>query len=96
MSYRIIVQSERPAPYLESRVEEFLTNFQENINKLTDKEFQGHVKAVILKKMERLKNLEQESSRLWSRIGSEVYDFYLRKCYYFIIVYLPKMLTFYR
>ncbi|KAI5780940.1 Metalloenzyme, LuxS/M16 peptidase-like protein [Geopyxis carbonaria] len=79
MSYRIIVQSERPAPYLESRVEEFLKSFKENLNNLTDKEFQGHVKAVILKKMERLKNLEQESSRLWARIGNEVYDFFLHE-----------------
>lgn len=75
MSYRIIVQSERSAPYLESRIEDFLQNFKQKLDGYTDKEFQGHVKAVILRITERLKNLNQESNRLWNRIGNEVYDF---------------------
>jgi insulysin len=75
MGYRIIVQSERTAPYLESRIEEFLRCFKQKLADMTDKEFQSHVKAVIIRKTERMKNLNQESNRLWTYIGNEMYDF---------------------
>lgn len=75
MGYRVIVQSERSAPYLESRIEEFLQSVAQKLADITDKEFQSHVKAVILRKTERLKNLNQESNRLWTFIASEMYDF---------------------
>jgi insulysin len=75
MGYRVIVQSERSAPYLESRIDSFLSSFKQKLADITDKEFQSHVKAVIIKKTEKLKNLGQESSRLWAYIGNEMYDF---------------------
>lgn len=75
MGYRIIVQSERSAPYLESRVENFLKMMGDKLRDLPDKEFEGHRKAVILKKTEKLKNLNQETGRLWNKIGNEMYDF---------------------
>jgi len=75
MGYRIIVQSERSAPYLESRIEEFLQSVRQKLADMTDKEFQSHVKAVIIRKTERLKNLNQESNRLWTFIANEMYDF---------------------
>lgn len=81
MAYRVIVQSERSAPYLESRIEEFLRNFRQKLETQTEKEFQDHVKAVILRLTEKLKNLNNESSRLWDRIGSEVYDFEASESY---------------
>lgn len=75
MGYRIIVQSERSAAYLESRVENFLKEFKQKLIEYPDKEFAAHQKAVILKKTEKLKNLSQETNRLWNRIGNEMYDF---------------------
>lgn len=75
MQYRIIVQSERTAPYLEFRIEALLRSLKQKLADMTDKEFQTYVKAVIIQKTERLKNLNQESSRLWDYIGAEMYDF---------------------
>jgi insulysin len=79
MGYRIIVQSERSAAYLESRIESFLRSFKQKLADITDQEFQSHVKAAILKKTEKLKNLNQETYRLWDYICSEMYDFEQRK-----------------
>ncbi|TGZ79465.1 LuxS/MPP-like metallohydrolase [Ascodesmis nigricans] len=75
MGYRIIVQSERTAAYLESRVDNFLRELRAKIIEMSDKDFASHQKAVILKKTEKLKNLTQESNRYWNRIANEMYDF---------------------
>lgn len=75
MSYRILVQSERTAPYLESRIEALLRSLKQKLVDMTDKEFQTYVKAVVIQKTERLKNLNQESLRFWDFIGAESYDF---------------------
>lgn len=79
MAYRILVQSERTAPYLESRIEAFLLSMGSKIEEMTFEAFDTHINAVIKKKTEKLKNLSQESHRFWSHIGSEVYDFESRK-----------------
>lgn len=75
MGYRVIVQSERSAPYLESRIDEFLKSFKQKLADMSEKDFQSHVKAVIIRKTEKMKNLNQESNRLWTFIGNEMYDF---------------------
>ena len=75
MAYRVIVQSERSAPYLESRIEEFLKNFKQKLADMSEKDFQAHIKAVIIHKTEKMKNLDQESAWLWSYIASGIYDF---------------------
>jgi insulysin len=75
MLYRVLVQSERTAPYLESRINAFLSGYRETLEKMSDKELNGHINAVIVRRTERLKNLNQESSRLWGHISSEYYDY---------------------
>ncbi|KAJ5223283.1 Peptidase M16 core [Penicillium chermesinum] len=75
MGYRVIIQSERNAPYLESRIESFLREFGTSLEKMPEDEFDGHKRSVINKRLEKLKNLGSETGRYWSHIGSEFFDF---------------------
>ncbi|KAJ0418238.1 Metalloenzyme, LuxS/M16 peptidase-like protein [Aspergillus carlsbadensis] len=75
IGYRVIIQSERTAQYLESRIDAFLTNFGKTLESMSEDEFEGHKRSVINKRLEKLKNLGSETSRFWTHIGSEYYDF---------------------
>ncbi|KAJ3270626.1 Insulinase (Peptidase M16) [Terramyces sp. JEL0728] len=75
ISYRVIIQSERDPMFLEGRIESFLQMFRTVLQQLSQSEFEKHKSALIAKLTEKLKNLQQESSRLWSNITSQYYDF---------------------
>ncbi|KAF2465191.1 LuxS/MPP-like metallohydrolase [Lindgomyces ingoldianus] len=73
--YRILIQSEKDCQYLEGRIEHFLTSFEKMLHEMKEDEFEGHKRAVVNKRLEKLKNLAQETSRFWSHIFSDTYDF---------------------
>ncbi|RLL97604.1 hypothetical protein CFD26_106184 [Aspergillus turcosus] len=75
IGYRVIIQSERTAEYLESRIDNFLIQTGEALENMSEKDFEGHKRSVINKRLEKLKNLSSETSRFWSHIGSEYFDF---------------------
>ncbi|PYH90104.1 LuxS/MPP-like metallohydrolase [Aspergillus ellipticus CBS 707.79] len=75
MGYRVIIQSERTAPYLESRIDAFLTSFRKTFEGMSERDFENHKRSVVNKRLEKLKNLDSETSRFWSHIGSEYFDF---------------------
>lgn len=75
MGYRVIIQSERNAKYLESRIESFLRGYGSTLENMTEEEFEGHKRSVINKRLEKLKNLGSETGRFWSHVGSEYFDF---------------------
>ncbi|KAJ9302927.1 hypothetical protein DTO271G3_301 [Paecilomyces variotii] len=75
LGYRVIIQSERTAAYLESRIDAFLSRFAETLENMTEDEFEGHKRSIINKRLEKLKNLASETNRYWSHIGSEYFDF---------------------
>lgn len=77
IGYRFIIQSEKTPKYLEERIDSFLTSFGLTLESMSDSEFEGHKRSLITKRLEKLKNLDQESSRLWSHIDSEYLDFAL-------------------
>lgn len=79
MTYRILIQSERSAAYLESRIEKFLDDYSTILREMSEEAFTKHVTSQINKKLEKLKNLNQETSRYWNRIGNEFYDFLQRE-----------------
>lgn len=81
--FRIIIQSERSPEYLEKRIEVFLTKFGEDLEKMSEEDFEAHKEAIISKREEKLKNLNQESARFWHHITSEAYDFALSRSYVF-------------
>ncbi|PGH21335.1 hypothetical protein AJ80_03386 [Polytolypa hystricis UAMH7299] len=75
MGYRVIIQSERSPTYLESRIDAFLARFAETLENMTEEEFEGHKRSVVNRSLEKMKNLGSETSRYWSHIGTEFYDF---------------------
>lgn len=81
IGYRFIIQSEKTPEYLESRIDSFLDGFSKTLAAMPDAEFEGHKRSLITKRLEKLKNLDQESSRLWMHIDSEYLDFELSKYY---------------
>lgn len=72
---RIIIQSERNAAYLESRIANFLKLFQVTLKEMPAEKFEHHKEALIHKKLESLKNLHQENARYTAAISNGVYDF---------------------
>ncbi|TVY81559.1 putative zinc protease, partial [Lachnellula suecica] len=77
IGYRFIIQSEKTPEYLESRIDSFLSGFASTLAQMTDSDFESHKRSLITKRLEKLKNLDQESSRLWNYIDSEYLDFEL-------------------
>ena len=76
VGYRIIIQSERSPEYLEERINAFLVTFGQTLENMTQQEFDGHKRSLINKRLENFKNMSEETSRLWSHITSEYYDFH--------------------
>ncbi|OIW34047.1 UCH-domain-containing protein [Coniochaeta ligniaria NRRL 30616] len=73
--FRFIIQSEKKAEYLETRIESFLTTFAETLEKMEEKDFENHKRSLIVKRLEKPKYLDQETNRHWNQIHSEYYDF---------------------
>jgi len=73
--FRFIIQSERKSEYLESRIDSFLQTQATAIREMTDESFESHKRSVINKRLEKLKNLDQETGRHWAQISNEYYDF---------------------
>ncbi|KAL8788751.1 MAG: hypothetical protein Q9195_007158 [Heterodermia aff. obscurata] len=74
--YRVVIQSEKPTEYLEERINAFLELFAGKLHNMSQEEFESHKKSLINKRLEKIKNLEQECSRFWSHISNEYFDFY--------------------
>ncbi|KAI5465829.1 Metalloenzyme, LuxS/M16 peptidase-like protein [Mariannaea sp. PMI_226] len=72
---RFLLQSEMTPDYLDSRVEAFLEKFGETLHKMSETEFESHKRSLIIRRLEKLRNLDQESSRHWGQIATEYYDF---------------------
>ncbi|GAA6021682.1 hypothetical protein JCM11491_001357 [Sporobolomyces phaffii] len=75
MGLRVIVQSERDARFVESRIDAFWQEFSRTLDAMSEDEFNKYKEAVRAKKLEDHKNLWQESSHLWIHIHSGWYDF---------------------
>ncbi|KAI1148070.1 peptidase M16 inactive domain-containing protein [Nemania diffusa] len=73
--FRFIIQSERTSEYLESRIDSFLNAQATAIKEMTDASFESHKRSVVVKRLEKLKNLDQETGRHWAQISNEYYDF---------------------
>ncbi|KAL8948045.1 MAG: hypothetical protein Q9222_005737 [Ikaeria aurantiellina] len=75
MGYRIIIQSERSTDYLEQRINAFLSLFGSRLASMSEDDFEGHKKSLINKRLEKVKNLDQESERFWTHIAGEYFSF---------------------
>lgn len=75
--WRLLIQSERSPDYLEDRIDLFLAKFAETLKDMSDTDFESFKVALINSRLERLKNLNQETSRFWHHVTSEMFDFEL-------------------
>ena len=75
----IKIQSTRAPAFLEERVEAFLEAFGKQLAALTDEQFAAHKEGLIVKKLQRVKNLGEETARFWTRITAGHYDFLRRE-----------------
>ncbi|CAL1699584.1 unnamed protein product [Somion occarium] len=75
MGLGIKIQSLRSPSYLEHRVEDFLTHFREQLAGFTPEEFESKKAGLVIKLLERTKNLRDETSRFWGHIRSGYYDY---------------------
>ncbi|KAJ5669201.1 hypothetical protein N7462_010271 [Penicillium macrosclerotiorum] len=73
--WRIILQSESNCKYLEERCEAFLVKLKQYLLAMADETFEELKVGLINKRLEKFKNLSQETSRFWTHITSEMFDF---------------------
>ena len=79
LGYRVIIQSERATEYLEERINAFLAHFGKSLRAMSTEDFESHKSSLIAKRLEKIKNLDQESSRFWNHISNEYLDFLSRE-----------------
>lgn len=72
---RIIVQSDRPPLFLDSRIEAFLVYIEEYIQNMSDEEFESNKTALASRRLEKPKKLSQLANRYWMEILSQQYSF---------------------
>lgn len=76
---RVLVQSEKDPKYLETRINGFLVHMRETLELMPETEFEEHKRGLAHKWTEKLKNLNEESSRFWNQIESGYLDFTRRE-----------------
>lgn len=77
------MQSERNPVYLENRVDEFLDKtLKPLLEDMSEEEFEQKRKSLIQKKLEKFKNLGEESNSFWAHITSGYHDFTRRMLEY--------------
>ncbi|KAF9098280.1 Insulinase (Peptidase M16) [Mortierella sp. AM989] len=73
---RIAIQSERDPIHLESRIEEFLrARIGEILENMTEEAYSKQTRSAIQRKLEKHKNLKQETQEYWDQITSGYYNF---------------------
>ncbi|KAI0646092.1 LuxS/MPP-like metallohydrolase [Trametes meyenii] len=71
----IRIQSARAPSFLESRVDAFLETLGARFESMSLDEFATYKEGLVVKKLERVKNLREETARFWDQIRSGYYDF---------------------
>lgn len=75
-----IIQSNVKDPvYLQSRIEQFITEFDGELAQMTEDTFTQFKEALIARRREAPKNLQEETLRYWTAISSGWYDFERRE-----------------
>lgn len=72
---RFRMQSRRDPVFLEERIEAFLGSFLEQLKAMSGDDFDARRRGLIVKKLEKAKNLAEESGNYWSQIRSGYYNF---------------------
>jgi len=89
--FRFIIQSEKTAPYLETRIELFLESMLKTLETMSDTDFENNKRSLIVKRLEKPKHLDQETGKHWQQIHSEYYNFESCKFYFFVLLNIFKL-----
>jgi insulysin len=76
---RFRIQSQKDPVFLEERIEAFLNSFLEQLKVMSDDDFDTRRRGLIVKKLEKPKNLTEETGDYWGQIISGYYDFHQGK-----------------
>ncbi|KAL8277256.1 hypothetical protein RQP46_010325 [Phenoliferia psychrophenolica] len=76
--FRVQVQSEWTAEYLDERIESLWAGFGSYLEEMTTEDFEKQRESLVNSKLEKPKNLGQESTRYWDRIELGTFDFFHR------------------
>jgi len=78
--FYLLIQSNVKDPvYLQNRIEKFLQNAESSLEKISKAEFDEYREALIAKRLEKPKNLQEQTQKFWGNIASKTYDFELRQ-----------------
>ncbi|KAG6414124.1 hypothetical protein SASPL_126842 [Salvia splendens] len=73
---QIVIQSSVKGPgQIDLRVESFLKMFETELNEMPSEEFKNHVNALINMKLEKHKNLREESGFYWREVSNGTFTF---------------------
>ena len=61
---------------LENRIDAFLLKVKNDLATMSADDFEKNKNSLITKRLEKLKNLESETNRLWAYINNEYFNFY--------------------
>ncbi|KAI9474731.1 metalloprotease [Coemansia sp. RSA 989] len=75
MSLCLLVQSESNPSYVRMRIEKFIRGFRQRLVDMSESSFAGYVNSLRVNLEERLKNMFEESGRLWRAINMGFYEF---------------------
>ncbi|WVZ68606.1 hypothetical protein U9M48_017527 [Paspalum notatum var. saurae] len=76
LALKVVIQSTVKDPlYLDGRIDEFFKMFESKIYELSDKDFKRNVKSLIDSKLEKFKNLWEESHFYWGEIEAGTLKF---------------------
>lgn len=75
VGFHILVQSNNEAKYIEERIESFLEGMEQVLEGMSEDEFGKQKQSLVDQKRMKVKNLYEESSRLWRSIQDGYYDF---------------------
>jgi len=75
IAFQVIVQSERDADYIDSRIENWFVLFKEHLEKMSEEEFAKQRQSLVNRRLEDAKNMNQETSQYWGHVQSGYYDF---------------------
>jgi len=69
------MQSRKDPVFLEERIEAFFESFLEELKAMSDDDFDARRRGLIVKKLEKAKNLAEEASDYWGQIRSGYCNF---------------------
>ena len=76
---RVLVQSEKDTKYLESRIDAFLVHMRGVLETMDETAFQEQKDGLTRKWNEKLKNMNEETTRFWNHVDSGYLDFSRRE-----------------